>query len=309
MVKDKYTCPRCDYMTHDKSCMRRHLYNKQKPCPGSKNTIELTEEIKEHILSNRVYIIPREVPITHNINYYNTMNNFIAGLDPLDKLNKYFEKRNVHVVPLDMQIEREYRRRNNNMIAMKGTFEVSSKDIYEAIDNVTRCTKDDFSDYNIVYDSKLSKIMVRDSDSWKDMSISKGVVFVVEKLKEYHLDNYELYLIRKLESGGLDGRQTAACLELLKDYYAFLCCFDLEPHVRTTINPIIDGKNGEEIEEKYWKLYKDVFESVSLSKQRKMRGDILEMIKTNGKQNIKDLNKLLTSIIDIDKDFRQFLLN
>lgn len=35
--------------------MAKHLYDVVKPCPGLKSTIELTDEIKQHILDNRVY--------------------------------------------------------------------------------------------------------------------------------------------------------------------------------------------------------------------------------------------------------------
>jgi hypothetical protein len=55
-----YKCIRCDYTTKDKRNMRNH-FNRQKPCPGKKNDIELTEFIKEKILSNRIYIIPKVI--------------------------------------------------------------------------------------------------------------------------------------------------------------------------------------------------------------------------------------------------------
>lgn len=36
--------------------MIKHLYNLNKPCPGIKSTVELTDEIKKHILDNRIYV-------------------------------------------------------------------------------------------------------------------------------------------------------------------------------------------------------------------------------------------------------------
>ena len=53
-----YTCIRCDYKSKDKRNMRRHLYDRKIVCPGCKNNIELTEEIKDCILLNRIYHIP-----------------------------------------------------------------------------------------------------------------------------------------------------------------------------------------------------------------------------------------------------------
>ena len=60
MVRQNYTCIRCGYNTHDRSCIRRHLYIKKKPCQSIENDIELTDEIKETILNNRIYHMPKE---------------------------------------------------------------------------------------------------------------------------------------------------------------------------------------------------------------------------------------------------------
>lgn len=63
--RDDYQCCRCGYKTSDRSCMRRHLLCAKKPCPATKSPIELTNEIKEWILDNRVYHIPSpEKPTT-----------------------------------------------------------------------------------------------------------------------------------------------------------------------------------------------------------------------------------------------------
>jgi len=56
--KDNYLCPRCHFSSNDKSAIRRHFYNLQKVCPATKNDIELTDEIKNYILNNRIYKIP-----------------------------------------------------------------------------------------------------------------------------------------------------------------------------------------------------------------------------------------------------------
>jgi hypothetical protein len=50
-----YTCVRCGYNTLRKSSMLDHLVHRKKPCPTLRADIELTAEIKQHILDNRVY--------------------------------------------------------------------------------------------------------------------------------------------------------------------------------------------------------------------------------------------------------------
>lgn len=52
--KPPYICYCCGYETPRKADMRIHLY-KKKPCPKILNNIELTDEIKEFILANRIY--------------------------------------------------------------------------------------------------------------------------------------------------------------------------------------------------------------------------------------------------------------
>ena len=39
--------------------MRYHLYKKIKTCPMLKSDVELTEEIKKHIIENRIYNPPK----------------------------------------------------------------------------------------------------------------------------------------------------------------------------------------------------------------------------------------------------------
>lgn len=55
MGKTPYTCPRCNYSTVEKNNMRKHLYGVQKVCPATHNDIELTDEVKEYIMNNRIY--------------------------------------------------------------------------------------------------------------------------------------------------------------------------------------------------------------------------------------------------------------
>jgi hypothetical protein len=53
-----YTCPSCGLQTRLKADMNRHLYTNKKPC-ASVSGIILTDEIKEHIMNYRLYT-PRQ---------------------------------------------------------------------------------------------------------------------------------------------------------------------------------------------------------------------------------------------------------
>ncbi len=93
MCKDNYLCIWCGFTTKIKNDIRRHFYNLKKICPATKNNVELTEEIKEYILNNRVYIIPKQYKpqIIHNnqiINNYQKINNLITSMNSFEKINK-----------------------------------------------------------------------------------------------------------------------------------------------------------------------------------------------------------------------------
>ena len=65
-----YTCFRCNHQTNNKNDMRKHLYNRKSACPAAsiETDIELTDEIKEYILKNRVYHVPKEKKTTKRKN-------------------------------------------------------------------------------------------------------------------------------------------------------------------------------------------------------------------------------------------------
>lgn len=80
MPKSKYECICCDYATHMKGDMRRHLY-KSIPCPKIKNDIDLTDDIREYILKNRIYRIPApdKSGMTEELQKLKVENAFLRG--------------------------------------------------------------------------------------------------------------------------------------------------------------------------------------------------------------------------------------
>lgn len=53
-----YCCPRCDFTTNRKSRIYDHLFQRKKECPAVKEEIELTLDLKNYILENRVLLKP-----------------------------------------------------------------------------------------------------------------------------------------------------------------------------------------------------------------------------------------------------------
>lgn len=50
-----YTCPRCNYNSDRRCDMVYHLFTAKRICPGVVRDMELTEEIKNSIIRNRIY--------------------------------------------------------------------------------------------------------------------------------------------------------------------------------------------------------------------------------------------------------------
>jgi hypothetical protein len=53
----EYECVRCGYKTREKGDMKKHFYTRVDVCPAVLCNIELDEEVKTHILKNRVYLV------------------------------------------------------------------------------------------------------------------------------------------------------------------------------------------------------------------------------------------------------------
>ena len=91
-----YTCPRCGYNSRKKYNMYIHLTNLRKPCPATEQDIEITQEVKDYILINRIYHTP-EQPQQTIYNYINNnqqINNIIADMDAIQNLEAYFQSNN-----------------------------------------------------------------------------------------------------------------------------------------------------------------------------------------------------------------------
>ena len=162
-----YKCPRCEYETNQKNMMRRHLYLLKKPCPGSTVPLELTNEIKEYILANRIWHPPlpeeRPQPLTINqtINDYNIMNNLITRVDDLKKLNAYTEYNDTPLLNFSDEVDETYKRKRGFMEAMKSkNIFLDQTNIYDAIDDVTSIK--DLAQLNILYEEVAQKLKIYD---------------------------------------------------------------------------------------------------------------------------------------------------
>ena len=319
--QDEYECPRCGYSSKHKSSIRNHLYKKQKQCPGSRNLIELTEDIKQHILDNKKYIIPTQSStnrtFTQVINNYNTVNNFVSTIDFMDKLTKYMSYKNVELIDYSDKVKEQYCRTvyklERNMIK---DFKLKMSEFLEILDNVTLLCNGEYEHYNIHYNEKTRKMNLYEDGEWTTLLQEAGITKVITGIQEYFLDVYEAYLVRKLYSSNVTIIEKSDIKEYLIQYYIFLTCFDLYPYIKDKSDEyILNGREGEitcdndSISEYLMNVYKTQKDKLTVGHREKIRKSVCEIIKRNSKQNLDELNKKVASLFNMDETFKQQLLN
>lgn len=314
-----YTCIRCGYIIEFKSSMNKHLYKTKKQCPATSNDIELTNEIKDYILANRIYKIPKEEPksIINNIQNNNTINNFIASMDTIEKINKYIEFKDIDLSNYSDTIENGLEDKCRLLENKKTDVEIETNDFFDIVDQVCSLARNNIEDFNIIFDEKYNKLKLYDYGSWNESIITSGIKTFLIKIQEVYWDNYEFYMIRKVELGN-NFQNKSKSRELIIEYYKFIGCFDIEPSSKVSSDPEIlydahlydENYDDEckEVSEKYYSLYVKTRDSIQKSYINNTKKQILDIIKKNSQRNINELNKKVTSLFHMEEEFKNKLM-
>lgn len=327
-LKESYTCCRCGFKTHDKTGMRRHLFDLKKECPGIVADIPLTDDIKNSILRNRIYHVPKELPpppVCNIMNNFNTINHYVSNLDTIHKLTKIMDYNKNELIAIDESIERNYlpkcKRLENSKRYNQG-FQFKKQDLLEIIDDVCRvCNGKGLEEFNILYDSKSDKLSFYGIDQekcWKDLLVSSGIKKIVELIQENYLNSYECYLARRLMDENEKMYNKQVCKEHLEEYYKFIGCFDVLPYVKDHYdNEIMYGNDDDEyykgnnetrIQDELYPMYKKVIDKTTKCDINSTKKEVLNLIKKNTQKNIGDLNNKVVQLFKMDEDFKSVIL-
>lgn len=307
--KVPYTCPCCGYVTSQKSHMHKHLHSLLKPCPKTENDIELTVEIKEYILTNRIYNIPKQSQqqiLIQQINNNQQINNFITKMDTFDKIEKLTARAEVQLLPLESQIEEEFH--NNIKLYDDITIDfdrvaMHKTDLLNVIDKLTKSTLNSIDTLNVVYDKAPNKLSIYDDGTWETYAFEHGVCQLLDKIKMCYLDNYEEFLIDKLDIDD-NPRERQRAKELLNEYYNFIVSFDLLP----LIVECVTRDKIKEYNNKYYKVYDKVKDNIKLSHAKELKRNVFQMVKNNCTASMLELNKQMMDIICTDEEFKKTVL-
>ncbi len=297
-----YTCISCGMRTFNRKDMRRHLYNRKKPCPMSANPIPLTDEIREYILANRKYHIPAPEPtIYQTINQNNSINNMIVSMSAEEKLTKYMEFTNNRVTNVSDAMEERFERRALAFSSNKRDgMQLRKDDILDMIDEVTSLCSDNFQGMNIMYEPKYDRLKMYESGEWKDVLLKNGCRKLLNYLQESVLDDYEKYLMQRVvNTSAANARVSAHAKQCICDYYRFLGCFDVEPY------PYQEAPELTEVQQDLYARTSSVLTRTDIVNTRK---EMIDILKKNSKRNLDDLNQKIASLFHMDEEFKKLVM-
>ena len=293
--------------------MRRHL-EKKIQCPACKENIDLTDDIKQYVLDNRIYVkpeTPKSNSMTQIINNYNTINNVVARMDPLEKLMNILQYQNMEVVDLKSSMEQSLQPK---LIELKENFEANidfsmdQKDIMGLIDALTSFRS--IQSMNVVYENVPDKLRIFEAGEWRPYMFDAGVEVIISTLQTTYLDHYELYMIRKYHvSRDIYERQ---CIkECIQEYYKFIACFDLSPIIRgrTDGNILHTVRQSYDLEEFFYPMFKRIQDDLKHTFATALRRNIVHLVKSNNKAGVLELNKQIMDLIQMDTTFKNDILH
>jgi len=295
--------------------------------------MDLTEEIKEHVLNHRRYILESteaQQRITNQvINYNNTVYNYIANIDFVEKLNKVVEHKNLEITDFETKIEELYQDQVERLEKndFKDDFQLDQGNFKEIINTLTQAIRGNhreefIQDINFIYDWKRKRIHVYGA-RWEEYLVQQGLTYLVDTIASYYLETYEIYLIRKLIDTKTTIKSRQRYTECLIQYYLFLASFDVRPYVEGKCdNKILYNRDDQEFDvipeendfdshrivDEYLHLYNQTKSNMTMAQKRKIQAEVSDILKSNTRHNITELDKDIIGIINIDNDFKNKLL-
>jgi hypothetical protein len=288
--------------------MHKHLFVLKKVCPATHQDIDLTDEIKQYILNNRVYHSPKQTQqqvIIQQINNNQQIINYIAKLDTRSKLDTFLEHTQTNLLPFEVQIEEQYKEqidKCDDIETRLESFSIKTPDILEILNTLTSSTNADT--LNVIYDKTPNKLSIYGDGEWDTCVFEQGVKKLIDKVREGFLDDYELLLLNKLDTDPF-ARERQRAKEHLQEYYRFLESFETNPII-LEYNRLVGEKQDivHDFNEKYYGMYDNIKKNMKLAKAKELRKDVYNMIKNNCNASVNDLNKKMMDIICTDEEFK-----
>jgi hypothetical protein len=240
------------------------------------------------------------------------MYNYVKGMNTIDKLDKLMEYNNTEITSLEDNVQSHFYRRITNLKtdAFKFGYDMGNNRLFDIFEEITKIRN--LQDMNIIYDDKLKELSLFKSGSWETMLIERGIKEILEMLKEYFLDHYELFLFRRIYTIEKSEREKQKYRVHLEDYYKFIGTYDLRPIIEDKDDSEILGEeHGERknfrLEEKWIKIYTDLIDNMKRYEINKIKKDLDIIVKNNSNKNLNELNKKIIELLTTDDGFKEIL--
>lgn len=306
-----YTCACCGYETRHLASIVYHL-NRKKGCTRLPNRVALTDEIRNHIIHHRVYIVPAPpVETPKNVNIQNMV--FLNNMDAINKIMKYIGHQNKTLVNFYDHAEGLFSEKD---VTFKKPDIIETIDIASSLQSMQSHTK--FTTLNVMYDDNDGKIKIYDNEEWHEYLPLKGVQEMINVLQAVYLERYECYLIRKIQSGSesLHTRQRAR--EDLEEYYKLISAIDKKPYIFERCDSEImydtdddrfgTGVDRYSIEEEFMPLYNKAKNQIHAKETNAIIKEITTILKRNTKNNVRQLDMKIRELFIKDEAFKSILM-
>jgi hypothetical protein len=230
-------------------------------------------------------------------------------MDPIEKINKYTTFKNIELSDFGDSIENSLRCKVRLLQNKRNDIAIDNTGLLEIVDQVSSLASHNIEDFNILYDDKYNKLKLYEFGSWNESIVISGVKTYLIKIQEFYLDNYEAYLIRKIELPDTNYRNKNKSKELLIEYYKFIGCFDIDPLTKdkTDHEILYDEESNDEdtsISEKYYTLYVKTRDDIKKGFINTINKQVIDIIKKNSQRNVNELNKKVTSLFHMEEEFK-----
>jgi hypothetical protein len=341
--KTDYECPRCGLYTDRKSSIQRHFSRKKLCTPlNTEMNIELTDKIKNLVLLYKKYMKPTladntatQTTIQNNklepdnplaivnstnnninqqINSNNTIYNYIVNLDTIAKHNELLSFKNAESIDFDGHVDMKYEKAREKLTRNRTTIphDLEEQQFIDMVHDVTLSKNENLTDMCVFYNQHDNRIFISTGDGkWDEKSCDEGTKTILYALVDYHLQSYEISIIRKLESGA-SGSDYAVCMKALEDYYRFIASFNIHSSLTDKNDTQVMYNTGDarcnnnipahdveyhRIIDKYTTMYRKIADDISASQRKTLCKRVLDEIRTTTKKNLRELNNTILDII------------
>ncbi len=311
-----YRCPSCHYETDKRHSMVFHFTELKKPCPKLHMMEDLTDEIKGWVLQNRVYTPPPPPPqparVTHHTTI-NNVNNIIAGIDVLEKLQLLMSHKypTQTLLAFDTKVKEEFKDRAariEEVVEEEGTDLSQLEHLLKVIDQACNVQRSSFDDFCVAFDTMKRLQISEEGGVWKDFVVEQGVQRIVATVQEVFLNSYEMHLMRTIITNP-SHYVKQVFNEKLAAYYKFLGALDLQPFARelrydsTASGNTTSQSTSRDKLQGFEKTYDKVVGELKLRERKDIKKQVTDIVTSSAKRNVDDLNRSMLEMLRADAAF------